>query len=72
MAMGKRKPKQQGLFMAASEIVKTKSHPFYKKVSEIFSTGTRSIAGWSICASGFTHPPWAVPDWPRAPISACC
>ena len=35
MAMGKRKPKQQGLFMAASEIVKPASHPFYTKVNEI-------------------------------------
>src|ERR1039458_8828800 len=35
MAMGKRKPKQQGLFMAATDVVKPASHPFYTKVSEI-------------------------------------
>ena len=35
MAMGKRKPKQQPMFMAASQIVKPASHPFYTKVSEI-------------------------------------
>src|ERR1700680_2191539 len=35
MAMGKRKAKQQPLFMAASEIVKAASHPFYAKVNEI-------------------------------------
>jgi len=33
--MGKRKPKQQPMFMAASQIVKPASHPFYTKVSEI-------------------------------------
>src|ERR1700680_4359075 len=37
MAMGKRKPKQQGLFLAADEIVKTASHPFYAKVNEILN-----------------------------------
>src|ERR1035438_4664987 len=35
MAIGKRKPKQQGLFVAATEIVKAASHPFYAKVNEI-------------------------------------
>jgi len=35
MAMGRRKPKQQPMFMAATEIVKPASHPFYKKVNEI-------------------------------------
>jgi transposase len=35
MAMGRRKPKQQPMFMAATEIVKPASHPFYSKVSEI-------------------------------------
>jgi transposase len=35
MAIGKRKPKQQGLFVAATEIVKAASHPFYTKVNEI-------------------------------------
>ena len=34
MAIGKRKPKQQGLFVAATEIVKGASHPFYEKVNE--------------------------------------
>ncbi len=37
MAMGKRKPKQQGLFLAADEFVKTASHPFYAKVNEILN-----------------------------------
>jgi transposase len=35
MAMGRRKPKQQPMFMAATEIVKPASHPFYAKVNEI-------------------------------------
>jgi transposase len=35
MAIGKRKLKQQELFVAATEIVKTASHPFYEKVNEI-------------------------------------
>ena len=35
MPIGKRKPKQQGLFVAATEIVKAASHPFYTKVNEI-------------------------------------
>jgi transposase len=35
MAMGKRKPKQQPMFVAAADIVKTASHPFYTKVNEI-------------------------------------
>jgi transposase len=35
MAMGRRKPKQQPMFMAATEIVKPASHPFYTKVNEI-------------------------------------
>ena len=33
--MGRRKPKQQPMFMAATEIVKPASHPFYTKVNEI-------------------------------------
>ncbi len=35
MAIGKRKLKQQELFVAATEIVKPASHPFYTKVNEI-------------------------------------
>jgi transposase len=35
MAMGRRKPKQQPMFMAATEIVKPANHPFYAKVNEI-------------------------------------
>jgi transposase len=35
MAMGRRKPKQQPMFMAATEIVKPASHPFYAKVNEV-------------------------------------
>jgi transposase len=35
MAMGRRRPKQQPMFMAATEIVKPASHPFYTKVNEI-------------------------------------
>src|SRR6202162_737187 len=37
MAMGRRKPKQQPMFMAATDIVKPASHPFYTKVNEILN-----------------------------------
>jgi transposase len=35
MAMGRRKPKQQDLWLSTQEIVKPASHPFYVKVNEI-------------------------------------
>jgi transposase len=35
MAMGKRKAKQQGLWVSTSEIPKAASHPFYAKVNEV-------------------------------------
>src|ERR1700730_10866174 len=35
MAMGRRKPKQQPMFMATTDIVKPASHQFYAKVNEI-------------------------------------
>lgn len=35
MAMGKRKAKQQGLWLSTSEIPKTAGHPFYAKVNEV-------------------------------------
>ena len=35
MAMGKRKPKQQGLWLMVDEIAKPASHPFYAKVNEV-------------------------------------
>ena len=37
MAMGRRKPKQQGLWVSAEEIAKPASHPFYTKVNEILA-----------------------------------
>jgi len=37
MAMGKRKPKQQGLWVNAEEIAKPASHPFYAKVNEVLN-----------------------------------
>jgi transposase len=35
MAMGRRKPKQQGLWLSAEEIVKPASHPFYAKLNTV-------------------------------------
>ena len=35
MAMGRRKVKQQGLWVSSSEIPKAASHPFYSKVNEV-------------------------------------
>ena len=35
MAMGRRKPKQQDLWLSTQEIVKPASHPFYVKVNEV-------------------------------------
>jgi transposase len=35
MAMGKRKAKQQGLWVSTNEIPKAASHPFYAKVNEV-------------------------------------
>lgn len=35
MAMGRRKPKQQGLWVSMDEIAKPASHPFYAKVNEV-------------------------------------
>ena len=35
MAMGKRKPKQQGMWICAAEIPKAAGHPFYAKVNEV-------------------------------------
>lgn len=35
--MGRRKPKQQGLWVSAEEIAKPASHPFYAKVNEILN-----------------------------------
>ena len=35
MAMGRRKPKQQGLWVSADEIVKPTSHPFYAKMNAV-------------------------------------
>jgi len=35
MAMGKRKPKQEGLWVSTNEIPKAASHPFYAKVNEV-------------------------------------
>lgn len=35
MAMGRRKPKQQGLWVSTDEIAKPAAHPFYKKVNEV-------------------------------------
>jgi len=35
MAMGKRKPKQQGLWVSTEEIAKPAAHPFYTKVNEV-------------------------------------
>ena len=37
MAMGRRKPKQPGLWLSTEEIVKTAAHPFYRKVNEVLS-----------------------------------
>jgi transposase len=37
MAMGRRKPKQQGLWVSTEEIAKPASHPFYAKVNEVLS-----------------------------------
>src|SRR5450756_1241403 len=35
MAMGRRKPKQQDLWLSTQEIVNPASHPFYVKVNEV-------------------------------------
>ena len=35
MAMGKRKPKQQGLWVSTDQIPKAASHPFYVKVNQM-------------------------------------
>ncbi|WP_321477715.1 transposase [uncultured Paludibaculum sp.] len=35
MAMGRRKPKQQGLWVSTDEIAKPAAHPFYSKVNEV-------------------------------------
>ncbi|MFN3327146.1 MAG: transposase [Bryobacteraceae bacterium] len=35
MAMGRRKPKQEPLFVSTSDIAKPASHPFYSKVNEV-------------------------------------
>ena len=35
MAMGRRKPKQQEIWISRDEIVRSEGHPFYSKVSEI-------------------------------------
>ena len=35
MAMGKRKPKQQGLWVSTDQIPKAASHPFYVKVNQV-------------------------------------
>lgn len=37
MAMGRRKPKQQGLWVSTEEIAKPASHPFYAKVNTVLS-----------------------------------
>jgi len=37
MAMGRRKPKQQGLWLSTDEIAKPASHPFYVKVNEVLN-----------------------------------
>jgi transposase len=37
MAMGRRKPKQQDLWVSAEQIAKPASHPFYAKVNEVLA-----------------------------------
>ena len=37
MAMGRRKPKQQGLWLSVADIPKSASHPFYSKVNEVLA-----------------------------------
>ncbi|MFA6444910.1 MAG: transposase [Sterolibacterium sp.] len=39
MAMGRRKPKQQGLWVSAEEMPRTAAHPYYGKVNEVLSEG---------------------------------
>ena len=36
MALGKRKLKEQELFIATNQIVRTQAHPFYKKLNQVF------------------------------------
>ena len=35
MAMGRRKAKQQGLWISAAEMPRTAAHPYYSKVNEV-------------------------------------
>ena len=37
MAIGKRKSRQEELFIAANEIPKTPAHPFYSKLNDVFA-----------------------------------
>jgi transposase len=39
MAMGRKKPKQQGLWVSAEEMPRTAAHPYYGKVNEVLSEG---------------------------------
>ena len=36
MALGKRKEKEQELFIATSQLLRTQAHPFYQKLNEVF------------------------------------
>jgi hypothetical protein len=37
MAMGKRREKQESLWIATEEIARSQGHPFYRKVNEVGS-----------------------------------
>jgi transposase len=39
MAMGRKKPKQQGLWVSAEEMPRTAAHPYYGKVNEVLNEG---------------------------------
>ncbi len=49
MAMGRKKPKQQGLWVSAEEMPRTAAHPYYGKVNEVLSEGGFDRAVEQLC-----------------------
>ena len=55
MALGKRKTKQQELFIASNQIPKTPAHPFYSKLNQVFDECGFDAYVEELCASFYKN-----------------
>ncbi len=72
MALGKRKPAQQPLFVSTADLAALRPHPYYDAVNKVLGAPppTASTPLSSRRVRGSTQRRWAAPGWHRGSTSA--